>query len=169
MHNWTIHQREGGRKRTAQHRKCCAPRKAEPQVLCQQESKKWPADGWMQMLYSHLKRARGIRSLLWKAWHKSVSEVAGMARTYGSMKATSATPKLWSWQLKSSLSTSGKWQARFTTLDKIPDVGCANNMQRPWHFISSCSMLWGIEYTERQRCGLKNVQGHMCWVQPWAQ
>ena len=34
---------------------CCAPRRRELKILCQQENRKWLADGVMQAPYSHLK------------------------------------------------------------------------------------------------------------------
>ena len=47
---WNTSRKDGGR--------CCAPGRAEPEVLCQQESGKWPTDGRMQAPHSYLERAR---------------------------------------------------------------------------------------------------------------
>ena len=70
----------GKRKWTAQHRKCCVPKRAESQIICQQEIRKWPPDGWMQEPHSQWKKR------LHCAWRKSLSIIAdnGPAHINGS-------------------------------------------------------------------------------------
>ena len=71
------------------------------------------------------------------AWHKGVSEVADMTHTYqwpnkSNIKAN--TEALIMAAQEQALNTRAVPHcARSTTLCKIQDAGCANNMQKPWH------------------------------------
>ena len=66
---------------------------------------------------------------------------------------------------------------RSTTLCKIPDAGCASNMQTPWDITSGCSKLAGTEYTKRHNIVASIVYRAICaeydledskdwWVKP---
>ena len=69
------------------------------------------------------------------AWHKGVSEVADMARTYQWLNKSNIranTEALIMAVQEQALNTRAVAHES-TTLCKIHDAGCANNMQKPWH------------------------------------
>ena len=69
------------------------------------------------------------------AWHKGVSEVADITSTYQWLNKSNikANTEALIMAAQEQASTPGQWHTRSTTLCKIQDAGCANNMQKPWH------------------------------------
>ena len=71
------------------------------------------------------------------AWNKGVSENADIARTYqwlnkSNIRANTEALNMAA-QEQTPPPTQEQWHTRSTTLCKIQDAGCANNMQKPWH------------------------------------
>ena len=99
------------------------------------------------------------------AWHKGVSEVTDMARTYqwlnkSNIKANIEALIMGAQEL--ALNTRAVAHVIYHTVHDPKCRLCKRHAETVAHIISGCSKLAGTDYTKRQQCGLKSIQDHMC-------
>ena len=98
------------------------------------------------------------------AWHKGVSEIADLARTYQRLNKNNIranTKALIMAGQEQALNTMALAHEIYNTVQDPRCRLCKQHAETVAHIISGYSKLAGTEYTKRQ-CGLNNIQSHMC-------
>ena len=99
------------------------------------------------------------------AWHKSVSDVADMALTYQWLNKSnirSNTEALIMAAQEQTLNTRAVAHEIYNTVQDPRCRLCKQHAETMAYIISGCSKLRDRVHRETQKCGLNNIQGHMC-------